>query len=73
MLTRRVEYVIMMLSITSGGLQLKDMRFVVPVDGKMHEEVTALVDKKGLDSIAAYIRMLVRKDLEREKRINEIV
>jgi len=43
---------------------LKDMRFVVPIDEKMHEDVTELVEKKGLDSIAAYIRMLIRQDME---------
>lgn len=51
---------------------MKDKRFIVPVEDKMHEDVTALVEKKGLDSIAAYIRMLVRKDLERENLIEKI-
>jgi hypothetical protein len=55
----------------SGGIKLKDKRFIVPVEDEMHEDVTAHVNKNGLDSVAAYIRMLIRADLEREKAVTK--
>lgn len=46
---------------------MKSKRIVVPMTEKDHDEVVAHVKKKGLDSVAAYIRMLVRQDMQGEK------
>lgn len=46
---------------------VKSKRITVPVDEKEHAEVAAHVEKKGFDSVAAYIRMLVRDDMRAEK------
>ena len=46
---------------------MKSKRIVVPMEEKDHKEVVAHVKKKGLDSVAAYIRMLIRADMIGEK------
>lgn len=45
---------------------MKSKRIVVPMTEKDREEVLARVKKRGLDSVAAYIRMLIRDDMKRE-------
>ena len=47
---------------------MKSKRIVVPMTEKDHEDVVAHVEKKGLDSVAAYIRMLIRYDMQGESR-----
>ena len=42
---------------------MKSKRIVVPMTEKDHDEVVAHVKKKGLDSVASYIRMLIRDDI----------
>ena len=44
---------------------MKSKRIVVPMTEKDHDEVVAFVKKKGFDSVASYIRMLVRVDINR--------
>ena len=46
---------------------MKSKRIVVPVTEKDHAEIIAHVKKCGFDSVAAYIRMLVRQDIEGQK------
>lgn len=46
---------------------MKSKRIVVPVEEKEHEQVKIQAKKKGLDSIASYIRMLFRRDFLAEK------
>jgi len=43
---------------------MKSKRIVVPMTEKDHDEVVAHVKKKGFDSVAAYMRMLVRQDMK---------
>lgn len=50
---------------------MKGKRFIIPVEDKMHEDVVSNVREKGLDSVAAYIRMLIRADLNLDNRIKE--
>jgi len=45
---------------------MKSKRIVVPMTEKDHDEVVAHVKKKGFDSVAAYMRMLVRVDMGRD-------
>ncbi len=40
---------------------------VVSVTPKVHEDLVAHVKKKGFNSVAAYIRILIRADLDLEK------
>ena len=44
---------------------MKSKRIVVPMTEKDHDEVVAFVKKKGFDSVAAYVRMLIRVDINR--------
>jgi len=46
---------------------MKSVRIVIPIEEKMREDITKHVLKKGFDSMAAYIRMLIRDDLYGEK------
>lgn len=43
---------------------MKSKRIVVPMTEKDHDEVVAYVKKKGFDSVASYIRMLIRDDMK---------
>ena len=42
---------------------MKTKRIVVPVEDDHHAEILAYVKKKGFDSVAAYIRWLLRQDM----------
>lgn len=44
---------------------MKSKMMVVPMTEKTYKEVVAHVKKKGFDSVAAYIRMLIRDDINR--------
>ena len=46
---------------------MKDKRIVVPIEEDHHFEIITYVKKCGFDSVAAYIRMLIRQDMEGEK------
>lgn len=43
---------------------MKSKRIVVPIEENDHPKILAYVKKKGFDSVAAYIRWLIRQDME---------
>lgn len=51
---------------------MKSKRITVPVTEKDHDEVVAHVKKKGLDSVSAYVRTLIRDDMDRQKELDRI-
>ena len=44
---------------------MKSKMIAVPMTEDMHNKVVAHVKEKGFDSVAAYVRMLIRDDLNR--------
>jgi len=42
---------------------MKDSRIVIPVEEKEHADIKIHSEKKGFDSVAAYIRWLIRQDI----------
>ena len=50
---------------------MKSKRIVVPVEESHHAKILAHVKEKGFDSVAAYIRMLMRQDMDQKKGSRE--
>lgn len=50
---------------------MKSRRIVVPVEEDHHTEILVYVKKMGFDSVAAYIRMLIRQDMKGEMKSRE--
>lgn len=45
---------------------MKTKRLVAPVSEKYHNKVVAHVEEREFDSVAAYIRWLIRQDMRTE-------
>lgn len=50
---------------------MKSKKIVVPVEKSHHAKILAYVKKMEFDSMAAYIRILIRQDMKRESKSQE--
>ncbi len=50
---------------------MKSKKIVIPLEEDHHAEILAYVKKMRFDSVAAYIRMLIRQDMGQKEMSRE--